>query len=251
MLKFVPGLKLSPEQKALNLSMSEDFRAFNPMIAAPSGAANWATKLNLIVRDQGDCGDCVAFATIAAVEAVLQAHRYQIKDLSEAFLFAHGGSCENGWLPKPALRVMRDLGCVDELIDPYAIPIPRLTPAMNTAPKTKILSFTQLLRNTIMKLWLDQYGPVVTGMEVYSDFMDYKGGVYRAQSYEDLGGHCIPIVGYNDHDPANKYWIIKNSWGPAWGENASGVKTENANGYARIGQDQEIGLAFGCFGISV
>lgn len=29
------------------------------------------------------------------------------------------------------------------------------------------------------------------------------------------GGHEVAVVGWND---AQQYWIVKNSWGPWWGE---------------------------------
>lgn len=61
---------------------------------------------------------------------------------------------------------------------------------------------------------LIQYGPLPTGMEVYSNFNDYSGGVYEP-SGSIQGNHLVAIVGYDD-DPG--YWICKNSWGKNWGE---------------------------------
>ena len=41
-----------------------------------------------------------------------------------------------------------------------------------------------------------------------------------------LGGHAICIVGYDDSNPKNKFWICRNSWGTNWGN----------RGYFRIPQ---------------
>jgi C1A family cysteine protease len=30
-----------------------------------------------------------------------------------------------------------------------------------------------------------------------------------------IGGHCVLIVGYNTDD---RYYIVRNSWGPEWGD---------------------------------
>jgi C1A family cysteine protease len=45
--------------------------------------------------------------------------------------------------------------------------------------------------------------------------MNYKSGVYSYTSGKELGGHGVLLVGYND---AGQYFIVKNSWGPGWGE---------------------------------
>ena len=65
-------------------------------------------------------------------------------------------------------------------------------------------------------------GPVSTGFFVYNDFRNFTGrGVYIWNGDdENPGGHAVIIVGWQD-DPAvvnGGYWICKNSWGTAWGE---------------------------------
>jgi C1A family cysteine protease len=51
---------------------------------------------------------------------------------------------------------------------------------------------------------------------VYEDFKHYKSGVYSYVSGKKLGGHAILLVGYDDKEQC---FIVKNSWGPDWGEN--------------------------------
>ena len=58
------------------------------------------------------------------------------------------------------------------------------------------------------------YGPLVTTMDVYTDFFNYSSGVYSYVSGVYEGGHAILIVGYDD---AGGYFIVKNSWG-SWGK---------------------------------
>ncbi|KAJ6234023.1 tubulointerstitial nephritis antigen-like 1 [Anaeramoeba flamelloides] len=60
-------------------------------------------------------------------------------------------------------------------------------------------------------------GPVCSTMEVYADFLQYKGGIYKHTTGELLGGHAITTVGWGvENDQA--YWIVQNSWGTTWGE---------------------------------
>jgi hypothetical protein len=60
-----------------------------------------------------------------------------------------------------------------------------------------------------------QTGPLLTTMTVYTDFMFYTSGVYKHVTGDVEGGHAVVIVGYNDADQA---FIVRNSWGPEWGE---------------------------------
>ena len=60
-------------------------------------------------------------------------------------------------------------------------------------------------------------GPVTAGFQVYSDFEQYRGGVYRRSSGQNLGGHAIKIVGWGVEGGV-KYWLCQNSWGSSWGE---------------------------------
>jgi cathepsin B len=62
-------------------------------------------------------------------------------------------------------------------------------------------------------------GPVESTMSVYSDFMNYKSGVYVKEANATyLGGHAIKTVGWgHDQKSGLDYWIVANSWGPDWG----------------------------------
>lgn len=69
-------------------------------------------------------------------------------------------------------------------------------------------------------------GPVAVGFEVYKDFYQYKSGVYRHTGYNqnsafepfELTNHAVLVVGWGTvAETGEKYWIVKNSWGPGWG----------------------------------
>jgi len=65
---------------------------------------------------------------------------------------------------------------------------------------------------------LSSNGPVTAAYTVYEDFLAYKSGVYQHVSGAELGGHAVEIIGYGT-DNGVKYWTVKNSWNPSWGDN--------------------------------
>ena len=82
-----------------------------------------------------------------------------------------------------------------------------------------------------MKLALFEKGPLAVSLWVNGTWRDYESGLYTHEQAElDCNvdhtiSHCVTVVGWgtwvNPVDSADQrqYWIVKNSWGPTWGEN--------------------------------
>lgn len=62
-------------------------------------------------------------------------------------------------------------------------------------------------------------GPVGASLFVYSDFYDYKDGVYSHKaSAAPVGMHSIKIIGWGEDEyTGNPYWLATNTWGKKWG----------------------------------
>jgi C1A family cysteine protease len=176
------------------------------------------------VRDQGACGSCVAFGTLAAVEGVFQVQRSNPSsgiDLSEAELFycdaAQGGyTCETGWWPDEAFKHVQAQGVVDEACFPYTAGDQACNLCSDADNRRTAINGYHLIQSTAdMKDFLANVGPLTTCFNVYDDFFYYQGGIYQHTSQNLVGGHCVAVVGYDDNQ---RFWVCKNSWGSGWGE---------------------------------
>lgn len=190
------------------------------------------------VRDQGYCGSCWAFASTAALEAVtligLNTPNVDL-DLSEQALVscAPYSNCDGGYLSLASEHVMKQ-GIPVETCYPYlAHNAPcgamcesslAFTHAYGTRDWTEI-SDEDVINIDILKSMLVTCGPLPVSFNVFEDFRAYKSGVYSYTYGENEGGHAVLLVGYDDQ---LQCFMVKNSWGPSWGE----------NGYFRIAYDQ-------------
>lgn len=186
------------------------------------GGKNFITP----IKDQGSCGSCVSFGVCAVMEGTLRVEAGDPTlpiDLSEAHLFychgrALGRTCDTGWIPDEALETCKTTGIVDEGCYPYTDADQDCTGRCSNWQQRlhKVTQFHVLTATSDMKTWLATKGPLTACFIVYGDFRYYKSGIYRHVSGEQLGGHCVSIVGYDD---STRCWICKNSWGAGWGEN--------------------------------
>ncbi len=205
---------------------------------------NWTTY----TKDQGSCGSCVAFGTIAALETLLRRRCYNDPnkniDLSEAhLLFCGGGSC-NGWHMTHACNYLKANGVPDEACFPYSHGLSTKSCTTcsdwkNRIGHTKIPSWTNTKDVEQMKKNLVENGPQITGMAVYQDFFSYSGGIYEHVSGGLAGYHCVAVVGYDDQDEC---WICKNSWGTGWGEPYSGERGWFRIKYGQCGMEDVFGM---------
>jgi C1A family cysteine protease len=207
-----PGDHSLVEREGIALANHKQFMAFSAVVApAYPASLDWRNHNGNFVtpiKDQKNCGSCVAFGSCATVEANVEIKQHKPGlglNLSEAHLFyCHvpgipPGSCSGGWYPDAALNVFQKRGVVDEKCFPYT-PGDQPCKVCEDWQKrlTKISGWHKITATADMKNWIAKYGPVASCFTVYADFFAYKTGVYHHVSGAVQGGHCISVVGYDD-----------------------------------------------------
>ena len=209
----------SPEDYGISASSYFDWRNVN--------GSNWMT----LVKDQGGCGSCWAFASVGAIESKIKITKNNSsfdKDLSEQDLVScfAGNGCngiDDSQFPS-LLSYIQSNGVTDELCFPYSA---TNEPCSDKCPAWKnrlwyIDGYGGISNVSKTKDYLIEKGPLIAliGMNGYFD----SNGIYRCIGTPSLN-HAIVIVGYND---TGGYWITKNSWGSGW----------NSNGYFNVGYNE-------------
>ena len=196
-------------------------RTFEGSAAAPP-AFDWRSLDGVTpVTNQGGCGSCWAFAAVAQLESFARIYDTRILDLSEQAVIdcnPYGSDCGGGWM-QAAYYVFRNYGAVSEACIPYTASDGHPCTQTSCEPQAKISGYAEVSTSiTAIKQAIYDYGPVTTAFYVHNDFYQYTGGCWD-YDYDYTPNHAMLIVGWDDSacGPAGA-WIVKNSWGPNWGD---------------------------------
>ncbi len=180
------------------------------------------------IKDQGFCGSCWAFSTIASLESQYAIKYNEQIDLSEQQLV----DCDKvdmgcaGGLLHTAFEEMMDMGGV-ELESDYSYTSVQSTCRLDVGKfVVHVADCYRYILNSEDKIkdLLHEMGPIALAVDAV-DLTDYYGGIIDLCKNYGLN-HAVLLVGYGIENNI-PFWIIKNSWGTDWGE----------NGYVRVRRD--------------
>jgi len=215
---------------------------------APPESFDWRDSSKVTsVKNQGSCGSCYAFTSIANFESKV------LLDADVTFDFSEnnakecnylGTSCDGGNFYELASHFSQK-GVVLESCDGYV--------AANVACNSSCAYIKTLLgwniictdavpSYTVLQNYIQTHGPVYTtvyagnGDAWDTEFNNYNGSYTMYYAGTEATNHAVLIVGWDDnlvHADGTGGWIVKNTWGTGWGDN--GYFTI-AYGSANIGQ---------------
>lgn len=188
------------------------------------------------VRNQGNCGSCYAFSSLAMNEArlrVLSNNTIQLsfspQDIVDCSVYSQG--CDGGFPYLVGGKYAEDYGLVEESCYPYAgvgkgqCGTPTTCKRHYSTKYEYVGGYYGACNEERMRRELVKSGPIAVSFEVYDDFMNYHGGIYHHTGIRSkynpfqLTNHAVLLVGYGaDKTTGEKFWTIKNSWGTGWGE---------------------------------
>ncbi|XP_060527944.1 uncharacterized protein LOC132702986 [Cylas formicarius] len=203
-------------------------RAIIPDVSLPV-EFDWRKKGAVAeVKDQGSCGSCWAFSVTGNIEGQFAIKYGKLLEFSEQELIDCDKSddgCNGGYMTNAYSAIEKLGGLEQESVYPYEAEDEKckFDSAKVNVQLTGALNISQ--NETDMAKWLTVNGPISVGINANA-MQFYMGGVSHPWkmlcSPKDLD-HGVLIVGYGVHKYSlfNKtlpYWIVKNSWGPSWGE---------------------------------
>ncbi|CAN4082959.1 unnamed protein product [Withania somnifera] len=190
------------------------------------------------IKNQGSCGSCWAFSTVAAVEGINQIVTGEMITLSEQELVdcdrAYNLGCNGGLMDYAFEFIISNGGIDTENHYPYRGVESRCDPVRKNYKIVSIDGYEDVPRyeRALQKAVARQ--PVSVAIEASGRaFQLYSSGVFTGKCGEQVD-HGVVVVGYGSEDGID-YWIVRNSWGTKWGESGY-VKMERNVKNARLGK---------------
>ncbi|KAF2904127.1 hypothetical protein ILUMI_02050 [Ignelater luminosus] len=200
---------------------------------------DWRTKGAVTdVKNQDTCGACWTFSATGALEGQLFIKTGTLTSLSEQNLLDCSGSFGNngcgGGSPSKAFEYIQQNGGIDtEDSYPYENQVGSCRYNAQNSGGTDNGAQSVQPSEDALKSAVASVGPISVAVNSQS-IRNYHRGISDDPSCDPSGiDHAVLVVGYGS-EGGQDYWIVKNSWGPNYGENGYVRMARNKNNQCGI-----------------
>lgn len=206
----------------------------------PNGAKDWRdSKCVSPVQNQGSCGSCWSFTSVAAMETsychasgnLVKLSEQQFVDCASQDPYGNMG-CDGGFYDG-AWNYAKEHGMESESDYGYK---GKQTTCKYSAAKglVKVSDWHWVSGNS--SAMMAAVNKSAMSIAIYASersFSTYKSGIYSDSCATDIN-HGVAVVGYSSSD---RYWIVRNSWGSGWGEDGY-IRMAMTEGKGQCGMNQ-------------
>lgn len=214
---------------------------------------NWADQASRVgpVRSQGWCGSCWAIATAGLLEGQQKPDnqsepvtQLSVQQLIDCDRIGRNWGCLGGHVDAAVEHIVKYHGLESETDYPYASDRGKddfkcahnPTRSIGFTKQFKKASVLEHIDELQLKQVLASYGPIA--VSIYSSMTSmfkYQSGVfYDEKCIGRQPDHYVLLVGYGTDDTQGDYWVLKNSWGPDWGQAGYLWLARNRDGHCGI-----------------
>lgn len=86
----------------------------------------------------------------------------------------------------------------------------------DTKAKVKVSSYSEAHDEKLILDLVGNKGPTAVSIDG-THIQNYESGVFDSTACTMTTNHAVLVVGY-DNEKGKDFWLVKNSWGPNWGE---------------------------------
>ncbi|OHS93638.1 Cathepsin L1 [Tritrichomonas foetus] len=178
------------------------------------------------IKDQGKCGSCWAFSGVQCIESAWVLAGNPLERFSEQSVVdctTSCGGCQGGgyYIAFVHIRSVQSGKLNPESEYPYTATDGNDCEFSLHSKVGNLKNFydVRYSNETDLAICCANYGPACCSVDAsHASFQLYSSGIYdEPECSKTTLDHGVGLVGYGVENDV-KYWIVRNSWGKAWGE---------------------------------